>query len=271
MAEKIQKTENAAAVLKVFAVLESLADERRASLADIAQRAVTSKTTAHRLLQTMVDLGYVEQEPETEKYGLTLKLFGLGARSLRGQEDLLRICDREMGKLSRATGESINLGVLDDFDQRVAYIHKYDSIYSLSMQSTLGKRNPLHSTSLGKALLAFRSDEEIRERLARMELRKLAPRTITDPDALLENLMQTRARGYAEEIEESEAGVRCLATPVLDHVGKSVAAISVAFPLIRFDETRKPEYVRLLTDAGRAASEALGYNRHQTRADQTWA
>ena len=124
MAEKIQKTENAAAVLKVFAVLESLADERRASLADIAQRAVTSKTTAHRLLQTMVDLGYVEQEPETEKYGLTLKLFGLGARSLRGQEDLLRICDREMGKLSRATGESINLCVLADIDQRFAYIYK---------------------------------------------------------------------------------------------------------------------------------------------------
>ncbi|WP_265500015.1 DNA-binding transcriptional regulator KdgR [Paracoccus beibuensis] len=259
MTQKPQKTENAAAVLKVFAVLESLAGERRAALADIAQRAMTSKTTAHRLLQTMVDLGYVEQEPETEKYGLTLKLFGLGARVLRGQEDLLRACDREMGKLSRATGESINLGVMDDFDQRVAYIHKYDSAYTLSMQSTLGKRNPLHSTSLGKALLAFRDEDEIRERLSRMELTRLAPRTITDRDRLLAELTDTRARGFAEEIEESEAGVRCMAAPVLDHTGKSVAAISIAFPLVRFDETRRPEYVRLVTDAGRAASAALGY------------
>lgn len=113
-------------MLKVFAVLELLVEDRRASLADIAQRAMTSKTTAHRLLQTMVDLGYVEQENDTEKYGLTLKLFGLGARILRGQEDLLRVCDREMGKLSRAIGESINLGVMDNFDQRVAYIHKYE-------------------------------------------------------------------------------------------------------------------------------------------------
>lgn len=254
-----QKTENAAAVLKVFSVLESLAEERRASLADIAQRAMTSKTTAHRLLQTMVDLGYVEQEAETEKYGLTLKLFGLGARTLRGQEDLLRAADREMGKLSRATGESINLGVMDDFDERVAYIHKYDSVYSLSMQSTLGKRNPLHSTSLGKALLAFRDDEEIRERLARMDMKKLAPGTITDREALFAQLMQAREQGFAEEIEESEAGVRCMAVPILDYAGRSVAAISLAFPLIRFDEARKPEYIRLLKEAGQRASAALGH------------
>lgn len=130
---------------------------------------------------------------------------------------------------------------------------------TLSMQSTLGKRNPLHSTSLGKALLAFRDDDEIRERLSKMEMKKLAPRTITDPDELFAQLMQARAQGYAEEIEESEAGVRCMAVPVLDHAGKSVAAISIAFPLIRFDETRKSEYVRLLTAAGRAASTALGY------------
>ena len=259
MAKTAQKTENAAAVLKVFAVLESLAQERRASLADIAQRAMTSKTTAHRLLQTMADLGYVEQEPETEKYGLTLKLFGLGARILRGQEDLLRAADRQMGKLARATGESINLGVMDDFDQRVAYIHKYDSAYTLSMQSTLGQRNPLHSTSLGKALLAFRDDDEIRERLSRMEMQKLAPRTITDRDELFSQLMLARELGYAEEIEESEAGVRCMAAPVRDHTGRSVAAISVAFPLVRFDETRKPEYVRLLLDAGREASSSLGW------------
>ncbi|CAM3482144.1 DNA-binding transcriptional regulator KdgR [Paracoccus nototheniae] len=260
MAQKPQKTENAAAVLKVFAILESLALERRATLADIAQRAMTSKTTAHRLLQTMVDLGYVEQEPETEKYGLTLKLFGLGARVLRGQEDLLRSCDREMGRLSRATGESINLGVMDDLDQRVAYIHKYDSAYGLSMQSTLGKRNPLHSTSLGKALLAFRDPLEIEERIAAMDLRKLAPRTITDADALRTELQATRDRGYSEEIEESEAGVRCMAVPVMDHAGRSVAAISIAFPLVRFDEARKPDYVRLLLEAGRNASAALGFS-----------
>lgn len=252
------KSENVAAVLKVFAVIEALVEDKRMGLADLAQRAMTSKTTAHRLLQTMVELGYVEQDPETEKYGLTLKLFSLGARSLTEQTELLRVADQAMGKLSRATGESINLGILDDRDQRVVYIHKYDSAYNLSMKSTLGLRNPLHSTSLGKALLAWRDDEEIRERLSRTELTKLAPRTITDIDRLMLALHDARHQGFAEEVEESEAGVRCMAIPIFNYLGKPVAAMSISFPLFRFDEARRLEYVQLLKEAGASASAALG-------------
>lgn len=254
------KTENVAAVLKVFSVLETLVEEKRAGLAELAQGAMTSKTTAHRLLQTMVDLGYVEQEPETEKYLLTLKLFSLGARSLQGQADILRVADPVMGKLSRATGESINLGVLDGHENFVTYIHKYDSAYSLAMQSTLGYRNPLHSTSLGKALLAWRDVSEIEDRLKSIEYVKLAPGTITEPDTLRAQLQEIRMQGYSEEIEESEAGVRCMATPILDHLGRSVAAISISFPLFRFDEARKPEIVTLLKACGEEASRALGYS-----------
>jgi IclR family KDG regulon transcriptional repressor len=257
--ERQSRTENVASVLKVFAVLEGLAEEKRASLAEIAQRAMTSKSTAHRLLQTMIDLGYVEQEGETDKYALTLKLFSLGARTLSGHADLLRIADRAMGVLSRATGESINLGIMDEREQRVAYIHGYASTYGLSMQSPLGQRNPLHSTSLGKALLAWRDEGEIRDRLSRMEMPQLAPNTITDPETLLDQLRRYRELGYAEEIEESEGGVRCMAVPVFDHVGKPVAAISIAFPVFRFDVERKPEYVGLLKTAGAEASRALGH------------
>jgi IclR family KDG regulon transcriptional repressor len=253
------KSENVAAVLKVFAVIEALVEDKRMGLADLAQRAMTSKTTAHRLLQTMVELGYVEQDPETEKYGLTLKLFSLGARSLTEQTELLRVADQAMGKLSRATGESINLGILDDRDQRVVYIHKYDSAYSLSMKSTLGLRNPLHSTSLGKALLAWRDDEEIRERLSKTELTKRAPCTITDLETLVDVLHATRRQGFAEEVEESEAGVRCMAVPIFNYMGKPVAAMSISFPLFRFDEGRRLEYVQLLKEGSASASSALGY------------
>ncbi|WP_172332072.1 IclR family transcriptional regulator C-terminal domain-containing protein [Mangrovicoccus sp. HB161399] len=253
------KTENVAAVMKVFAVLETLAERGPSGLADIAQVAMTSKSTAHRLLQTMVDLGYVDQEADTERYGLTLKLFGLGARTLKGQEALMTVADRGMGRLSRAFGESVNLGVMDSRDQRVAYIHTYDSAYALSMQAPLGMRNPLYCTSLGKALLAWRDPVEIEDRLARMEFAPRAPRTITDAATLRAQLPLIRAQGYAEEIEEAEAGVRCMAAPILDHRGRSVAAVSLAFPLFRFDEARKPDYVSMLLDITREASEGLGY------------
>lgn len=259
MADSQQKTENVAAVLKVFSVLESLVEDRRATLADLAGRAMTSKATAHRLLATMIELGYVEKDDDTERYGLTLKLFSLGARSIQDRSDLLWAADRVMAKLSRLTGESINLGVLDHTDEKVVYTHKYDSHYNLSMQSTLGKRNPLHSTSLGKALLAWRDPREIDERIARMKFEVSAPNTITDPATLLADLEATRERGYAEEIEESEAGVRCMAVPIFDHLGRPVAAMSIAFPLFRFQEDRKPEIARTIIKLGHEASISLGY------------
>jgi len=253
------KTENVAAVMKVFAVLETLAENRHVGLAELAQTAMTSKSTAHRLLQTMIDLGYVEQDPATERYGLTLKLFGLGARTLQGQEALLSVADPGMGKLSRMFGESVNLGVMDTQDQRVAYIHTYDSAYSLSMKTPLGKRNPLHCTSLGKALLAWRDPLEIGERLARMEFDGHGPQTITDPGLFRAELDRVHAQGFAEEIEEAEAGVRCLSAPILDHRGRSVAAVSLSFPLIRFDAARRDEYLAALKAVTREASAALGH------------
>ncbi len=259
MSDSGQKTENVAAVLKVFGVLEALVENHQSGLSELAQRAMTSKATAHRLLQTMIDMGYVVQDPETEKYGLTLKLFSLGARSLDEQRALMRVADLAMNQLSRATGESINLGILDERDQRVVYIHKYDSHHALAMKSTLGLRNPLHSTSLGKALLAWRPDDEIRQRLARLVLTKIAPRTILDREVFYADLVASRVRGYAEEIEESEAGVRCMAAPIFDHLGRTIAAMSIAFPLFRFDEAKKADTVALLKRVSREASEALGY------------
>lgn len=255
----LSKTENVASVLKVFAVLEALCEEGERGLAQIAQKAMTSKSTAHRLLQTMVDLGYVEQDGDTERYRLTLKLFSMSARALEGQSQILRIADRGMGALARATGEAVNLGVLDPVEQRVVYIHQKDSAYSLSMKCTVGARNPLHCTSLGKALLAWRDPAEIEDRLARMEFTKAGPRAITDPQALRAELVQARAQGFAEEIEEAEAGVRCMAVPILNHIGLPVAAISVSFPLFRYDESARARYIETLRSVGEETSKAMGY------------
>lgn len=258
------KTENVAAVLKVFAVLEALAAGRKATLADLAARSMTSKATAHRLLNTMVELGYVERNETTEQYGLTLKLFSLGAQSVKDRSELLWAADRAMSKLSRLTGESINLGVIDSTEERVVYVHKYDSNYNLSMKSTLGLKNPLHSTSLGKALLAWRDPREIEERLARMKFEPSARNTITDPEVFRAELAATRDRGFAEEIEESENGVRCMAVPIFDHLDRPIAAISLAYPVFRFPEERKAELVEAMILLGREASQSLGHDLSKT-------
>ena len=108
--------------------------------------------------------------------------------------------------------------------------------------------------------LAFRCPEEVEERIADMTFKRFAPNTITDADELREQLAVTRERGFAEEIEESEAGVRCMAVPILDHLGKSMAAISMSFPLFRFEESRRSEYAGLLMEVGREVSAQMGYS-----------
>ncbi len=263
-ATSVTKSDNVASVLKVFSVLETLSEGGAAPLAHIAQKAMTSKSTTHRLLQTMIDLGYVEQEAETERYGLTLKLFSISARALGGHSQLMKVADRGMRALSRATGESINLGVIDNGageggEQSVVYIHQVESTFSLSMKCTIGSRNPLHCTALGKALLAWSPPDELERRLAELEFTPCGPRTITGLAQFRAELEKARTQGFSEEIEEVEAGVRCMAAPVLDHLGQSIGAISISFPMFRYDETRRSEYIAVLTDAGREASEAMGH------------
>lgn len=252
------KGDSVAAVLKLFAVLEALAEDRTMSLAEVARRAMTSKSTAYRFLQTMIELGYVRQEGDTDKYGLTLKIFSIGAKVLNRHVDLVRVADRAMAKLAAATGETVQLGIMDEHRTAVVYIHKCDSAFNLSTQSPLGKRNPLYATSLGKALLAWLPGDEIAERIAAMSFAKLTPATIGDRTVFAEQLRLMREQGFAEECEESETGVRCLAVPVFDHIGRVVAAISLSFPIVRFDVARKTEYAALARRAGREASEGLG-------------
>lgn len=257
-ANSASKPDSVAAVLKLFAVLEALAEDRTMSLADVARRTLMSKSTAYRFLQTMMDLGYVRQEGDTDKYGLTLKIFSIGAKVLNRHVDLVRVADRAMTRLAQATGEAVQLGIMDEHRTAVVYIHKCDSAFNLSTQSPLGRRNPLYATSLGKALLAWLDPQDIAERLDAMSYAKLTPLTIGSRAVLAEQLELMRAQGYAEECDESETGVRCLAAPVFDHVGRVVAAISLSFPIVRFDVTRQTDYAALVRRAGRETSEGLG-------------
>ncbi len=256
------KPDNVAAVMKVFAVLEALSEEKSMTLTDLAQKALTSKSTVYRFLQTMQDLGYVRQEEGTEKYALTLKLFTVGARVLNYHMDLMSAADKPMQALSEASHEGVHLGVLDRMSAEVIYIHKYDSHFDLGMRMHVGKRNYLHSTSLGKVILAYSDPQDVDALMAKCELRQLTPNTLTSVDALHAQFQTIRAQGYAEEIEESEIGVRCIAVPVFDYRGKIAAAISMSFPIIRFDESRKDEYIRLIKKTGADASVGLGWQ-HQ--------
>ena len=257
--EKATQPEAVSSVMKVFSILQALGEQKDIGVSELSQRLMMSKATTYRFLQTMKTLGYVTQEEEADKYGLTLKLFELGAKSLE-YVDLIALADKEMRYISEQTNEALHLGTFDE--DAIIYIHKIDSGYNLSMQSRIGRRNPLYSTAIGKVLLAEREVAFAEQALSGVTFVKHTEKTLENTEQLLDELELVREQHYAEDNEEQEPGLRCIAAPVYDRFGYVIAGLSISFPTIRFDEKRMSYYVELLHNASKNISIQLGYHHY---------
>lgn len=255
--EKNNQPESVSSVMKVFSILQALAEQKDIGISELSQRLMMSKTTTYRFLQTMKTMGYVTQEGEHDKYGLTLKLFELGAKSLE-YVDLISLADKEMRYISEKTNEALHLGALDE--NAIIYIHKIDSGYNLRMQSRIGRRNPLYSTAIGKVLLAERDDDFVRNALKDVTFIKHTENTLENVEQLLTALVDVREKHYAEDSQEQEPGLHCIAVPIYDRFGYVIAGLSISLPSIRFNEDDRPYYLELLHNAGKRISEQLGYH-----------
>lgn len=257
--KKATQPEAVSSVMKVFSILQALGEQKQIGVSELSQRLMMSKATTYRFLQTMKTLGYIDQEDEADKYSLTLKLFELGAKSLE-YVDLIALADKEMRVISEKTNEALHLGALDE--NAIIYIHKIDSGYNLRMQSKIGRRNPLYSTAIGKVLLAEREEAFVREILSGIKFIKHTDKTLENTEQLLTELSLARKQHYAEDNEEQEPGLRCIAVPIYDRFGSVIAGLSISFPTIRFDEKQMTFYVGLLHRAGKNISEQLGYQNY---------
>lgn len=254
---KSTQPEAVSSVLKVFSILEALGQQKEIGVSELSQRLMTSKATTYRFLQTMKSQGYVSQEDEADKYSLTLKMFELGAKSLE-YVDIIALAEKQMRYISEQTNETVHLGALDEGS--IIYIHKIDSSYSLRMHSRVGRRNPLYTTAIGKVLLSSHSEEFVRDTLRHVEFKKSTDKTLENVDQLLAELDTVRQQHYAEDNEEQEPGLYCVAAPIYDRFGNIVYGVSISFPTMRFDSKRKSFYVNLLQQAGKNISEQLGFH-----------
>ncbi|WP_299694803.1 DNA-binding transcriptional regulator KdgR [uncultured Vibrio sp.] len=255
--DKSTQPEAVSSVLKVFNILEALGDQKEIGVSELSQRLMMSKATTYRFLQTMKTLGFVSQQGEADKYSLTLKMFELGSKSLEWV-DMVTIAEKEMRIVSEKTNETIHLGALDH--RSIIYVHKIDSSHSLRMHSRIGRRNPLHTTAIGKVLLAEREEKFVRNQLHDAEFVKSTENTIENIDELIDELNTVKLQCFGEDNEEQEPGLRCIACPVYDRFGTVIAGVSISFPTIRFDEDKKAHYVELLHTAGRNISKQLGFD-----------
>lgn len=242
------------ALVKALAILEEIAKHRDGlSLARLSRDMDMPKPTIHRLVQPMLDHRLLQATDDG--YRLGSQCLVLGTRFIEAV-DIRHEARDVLADLVAHSGETCHLGVMDG--HQVVYIEKVESAHAVRMHSRIGSTNPVHSTGLGKAMLSHASNECIADVLAG-ELEQRTPATLTDPDALREDLLVCRQRGYAVDDIENEDGIRCVAAPVLDNRGEVVAGLSIAGPLHRMTPDRSPDLGEHVRAAALELSKRIGY------------
>ena len=237
-----KQPESVAAVLKTFGLLQALAERNESGISELSVRLAMPKATVYRFLQTMMTLGYVRQEADSERYALTMKVYELGTKALQFPE-LVDLAKNHMQSLADKTGETVHLATL--IESEIIYLHKVDSSHTLGMYSRIGRRAPLHCTAIGKVLMAWESPEHRDHVLQGAEFKPFRQNTIVDRQAYEQELRQVKAQGFGEDREEFEEHVRCVGVPIFDRLNHPVAGMSISFPTFRFEPTRAQEVVTL--------------------------
>ena len=232
---------------RAFTVLEMMADHGgMMGLSQLSAESGLPLPTIHRLVRTLVDLGYLRQEP-SRQYLLGPRLIRLGESSSR----LLGVWARpHLTRLVDELGESANFAMLDGI--QIVYVAQVPSRHSMRMFTEVGRRVLPHCTAVGKAIMAEMPPDDVRRILDQTGMPSSTEHTITDPDLFLKQLAWCAEHGYALDEEEQEIGVRCVAVAVPDV--SSRLAISVSGPAGRMSEQLVERAVPLLQEAGRQLS-----------------
>ena len=242
----------ASAIHKAATVVEALVTEHRVS--GIAAKTNLPVSTVHRILHELMALGWARQGEDRD--------YALGARllALLGQADVealvLGAADPILERLRDRTGHTIHLA-LREGDEAV-YIAKLDGRRAYQMRSRVGLAIPLHATSIGKAVLAQLSTEEVRQIAQRTGLPACTGHTITDLPALLAHLRQVREAGYALDDEENEEHTRCIGVAIFDRRGVPIGAVSLSSLVFDLDTAQIRRFAPMVINAAREVSAALG-------------
>ena len=211
---------------RVVAIMDLLGESNDClSLAEICKRMELRKSTAHRALMALEHTGLIERAPGN-RYRLGLKLYDMGNRAVE-QVDLRGRVHPYLRRLALRVGETVHLGVLHG--ARIVYLDKIEAVNRrVCVSSRTGTSNPVYSTSMGKAILAYLPPDKAQAVIDVIQFKAFTPKTITSKEELMSALERIRRRGYSIDDEEMEIGTRCVGAPILDTEGRPIAAMSVS-------------------------------------------
>ena len=252
---KDQNDYNVRAVERALKILGCFDDEHpERGISEIASVVDLHKATAHRIVTTLVNYGYLERSSGGQKYRLGLELANLGFKVIR-RMDLRREARPFMRELVQKWDETCDLSIFDKGE--VFYIEVMRGNRALTIAAGVGQRLPAHCTASGKLFLAHLQDQELEEILSH-SLARFTDKTVVSPASVREQLGGIREQGYAVDNEELETGVYAISAPIYNRLGTLIAALSVPSPISRITPERIQEIAASLLEASRAISRRMG-------------
>lgn len=224
-------------------------------ISDIAQAVGLHKATAHRIVTTLVNYGFLERLADDQKYRLGLELPNLGYKVLR-RMDLRREALPFMRQMVDEWDETCDLSL---FDQgKIFYIEVLRGNRALTISAAVGQRLPAHATASGKLFLAYLPEKDLEE-ILNQPLDAYTDHTVTSPEKLRDQLAKIRDQGYAVDSEEYESGVCAIAAPIFNRGGQVVAALGCPSPITRMKPDRISEVAASFKETAKLISYRMGH------------
>ena len=239
--------------LNIFELM--LARGEPQSIGEIIVELRIPKSTAYELVRTLSDAGYIDRAGQGDGLFLGRKLFELGM-AYRNQIDLLKEGSQIVEELRDATGETVQLSVLENAMMLV--LVKEEGSQSIRIISRIGSRVPVNWAAAGRLLVSDLDDPALKELLRRTVRQSPTKRAIVDVAKLITQIRRFRRQGYGTEINEANEHAGCVAAPVIDLSGRCVAAISVVVPEQRLGRDNRKRLIDSVCAAANRLSRRLG-------------
>lgn len=240
---------------RAMAVFEYLSTSQGKALSDLAADTGQSPATVYRILITLEGRGLVEFDAEDQVWHIGPQAFVIGSRFLH-RTSLVDRARPVLRRLMQQTGETANLGV--EQNGQVLFVSQVEAAATIRAFFAHGTLSPMHSSGIGKALLAHMATDWLDDYFKNQTLEVFTDHTITDPKDLRADLAETRTRGFAIDGEEKNLGMRCIAAPVFDMNHEVVAGISVSGPTSRIAVEQIDTIGAAVIEAAQSLSQSLG-------------
>lgn len=241
---------------RALSILNIIADDDHGmTMTDISQRAKLPLSTTHRLLTTLQHERYVRFDGDQSLWKMGVQAFIIGNAFVRSRE-IIATSRPFMAGLMEKSGETTNLAVADQGE--CIYLAQVECRQMMRVQAKPGSRVPIHSSAVGKAILAAMPEDKARKFIQMREFERATDKTVIDQAKLCREIEEVRAAGYARDDEEHCIGLRCVASVIYDEFGEPMAAVSLSGPMARVGDERFPVLGAMVTQTAAEITAAMG-------------